>query len=835
MKLKISTKLIACFLLIGLIPMLILGGLSINRSTVAMEEQELMKMTAVKEVKATQVKSMLDRTRMDIEALSGSRFVFDAYEALRLYHNRMETPPDGPYDVTTDEYKKLWEEKGGALLDFAKSYGYEELYMICTAHGHVMYTALKGPDLGTNIGLDEDGPFRDSPLNELWQEVRESGKTEIVDFAPYAANKEQYTGFIGAAIRRPSDNKMIGVVAFRIPKEPLAEIAHERAGLGETGDVYIAGKDNGKITLRSPVPGMLAKDPSLVMGKEVDTDYLRTVFSGEKGAGEYFDSQGSLILASYMPFKYMDLDWAIVGKIDGAEAFEPIYNLRNTMIIIALIMAAIIAALGFFVSRSFSNPILSMTKAMRDLAGGDLAVDVPARGRADEIGDMSDAVQVFKETAIHTKEMEAEQKVEKRRSEAQRKAAMIQMADTFESSVGKVIQTVTSAATELQSSASQMSATAKETSSQATAVAAAAEEASTNVQTVASAAEELTSSEEEISRNVQRSSNVAGQAASQATATKKTVEEMVGEVEKIGEIVGLISDIAEQTNLLALNATIESARAGEAGKGFAVVASEVKNLANQTGRATEDISKQIAQIQGVTQAAATAINGIGATIEEIDQIASSISAAVEEQTAATTEIARNVSQASQGTSEVTRSIQTVEHAAGDTGSAANQISSAAQDLSKQAEMLREQVQQFLDKVRSDNKTNSLLAWTDDLATGNRQIDDEHKTFINMLNDYYSRMLDGEADTVTEKMLEEFSRHFNDHLDHEEQEMKRSSYPEFAQHKKSHEQFLGKLEDVKRRHDAGEDVAIEFLNYMAEWLKEHTMKYDKIFVAYLKAS
>jgi len=367
--------------------------------------------------------------------------------------------------------------------------------------------------------------------------------------------------------------------------------------------------------------------------------------------------------------------------------------IASTVIVLGLIFGVIIV-------RGTAGPVIKMTGAMGELAGGNLGVDIPAQGRGDEIGKMAAAVQIFKETAIRTKEMEEEAEEQKKRAAEEKRQAMYSMADEFEASVGGVVESVSAAATELQSSAEAMSSTAEETSVQSGAVAAASEQASTNVQTVASASEELTASISEISRQVMQSTEIAGGAVHEAERANDMVQGLAQAAGKIGEVVSLITDIAEQTNLLALNATIEAARAGDAGKGFAVVASEVKNLANQTAKATEEISSQIGGIQSATQDSVAAIQGITGTIGEISQIASAIAAAVEEQGAATQEITRNVEQASAGTTEVSSNIQGVNQAASETGHAATQISEAANELGEQSETLKLKVGQFLDQIRA---------------------------------------------------------------------------------------------------------------------------------------
>jgi methyl-accepting chemotaxis protein len=383
------------------------------------------------------------------------------------------------------------------------------------------------------------------------------------------------------------------------------------------------------------------------------------------------------------------------------EAFHDIGRLSSLMMLI-IAGIAIVLALGIAIgsARGIAVPVRAMTRVMKQLSAGDTSVVVIGQNRRDEIGEMAQSVNVFKDSMIESERLRAEQERLKEQAARERRGAVMKMADDFEGAVGSVIRIVSSAATELQSAAESMTATADRTAQQSNIVAAASDEASTNVQTVAAATEELSSSVQEISRQVAQSSAMTTEAVNDAEETNARVEKLAEAAQKIGDVVRLISDIAGQTNLLALNATIEAARAGEAGRGFAVVASEVKNLAGQTAKATEEITEQVAGIQSATDGSVRAIAGIGETIRAISNITSGIAAAVEEQSAATVEISRNIQQAAIGTGEVSSNIGAVNQAAVETGDAATQVLDAARDLSKQAEALSVEVGRFLDTIRA---------------------------------------------------------------------------------------------------------------------------------------
>ena len=349
--------------------------------------------------------------------------------------------------------------------------------------------------------------------------------------------------------------------------------------------------------------------------------------------------------------------------------------------------------------KGLARPIADLKIVMEAFARNELKAAVPGIERRDEVGDMARTVEVFKTNAIEVERLKAGLEATEKRAAEQHKIDMKKLADDFEGAVGEIIETVSSAATELEASAGTLTSTAVRSQELTTMVSTASEEASTNVQSVASATEELTSSVNEISRQVQESARMANEAVGQARKTNEHVGKLSQAATRIGDVVELINTIAGQTNLLALNATIEAARAGEAGRGFAVVASEVKALAEQTARATGEIGQQIAGIQSATHESVNAIKEISGTIEKLSEISSTIAAAVEEQGAATQEISRNVQQAAQGTTQVSSNIIDVQRGATETGSASSQVLSAAQSLSKDSNRLKLEVGKFLNSVR----------------------------------------------------------------------------------------------------------------------------------------
>jgi methyl-accepting chemotaxis protein len=409
----------------------------------------------------------------------------------------------------------------------------------------------------------------------------------------------------------------------------------------------------------------------------------------------------------------------------GAEADQLVNEAwRSLVMLLAATLVGLIAVLlaSLMAVRMLRGLLGGLAGTMEKLRDGDYDVTVPSVGRGDEIGAMARATESFRENLVRIRTLEAEQKQAEVRAAADRKAAdagevarqraaeekaaadkqaaMHRLASQFQAAVGNIVESLSSASTELEAAAGTLTQTAEVTQRLSGVVAGASAQASANVQSVAAATDEMTSSVGEIGRQMQESGKIAAEAVTQASKTDARIAALSQSAGRIGDVVKLITAIAEQTNLLALNATIEAARAGEAGRGFAVVAQEVKALAAQTAKATEDVSAQIADMQAVTRESVAAIKEICVTIGKISEISSTISHAVEEQGAATGEIARNVGAAARGTAEVATNITEVNRGAGDTGTASARVLSSAQSLSRQSSLLKVEVDKFLETVRA---------------------------------------------------------------------------------------------------------------------------------------
>ena len=388
--------------------------------------------------------------------------------------------------------------------------------------------------------------------------------------------------------------------------------------------------------------------------------------------------------------------YAGVGK---AEVNAVIFSILSKIAIASAGVLLLLGLLSTFATRKMLQPISILVGNMRDLTQGDISVEIPFRDRTNEIGNMADALAVFKDNAIERRKLMGESETEQQ-ARADRQDNIRQMISEFRGEVQGHLTAINSNADQLEATATSLNQIADATSGEANSATGASQEASANVETVAAAAEELTASIHEISRQVSDTTTIVADATDQAKSTNDRISSLADMAQKIGDVVGLISDIAEQTNLLALNATIEAARAGDAGKGFAVVASEVKSLATQTAKATGEISEQITAIQQSTGEAVDAIGAITKTMSDVNEYTSAIAGAVQQQGEATSEISLNVQKAEQGTSAVVTNMESVTSSVQETSQTAGQVLVASEDVNTQAQNLQDSVERFLENVNA---------------------------------------------------------------------------------------------------------------------------------------
>jgi methyl-accepting chemotaxis protein len=563
--------------------------------------------------------------------------------------------------------------------------------------------AYRLPKDSRRAGLSDEYQRESSRLLDLlnentatiaaWIKLQDSLVDKLFDVKAMLWNVRVTAGELGGLIN-------LAVAGVNVPADSVAQfdkaIAKTR-GIWESAKSVLEG-----VPVDGRVSAAMARGEAQFLNDGVlgpMRAMLASIVAGGKAgvSADVFNADILPRLASLLEPANLALDVAI----EQATAQRAV-ALRTLIAYAGILAAGLLIVVTAFVviARRVVRPLHVIRDRMARLADGELTIEAPYAERGDEIGALGRTMAVFRDKLTDGERLRAERADDDARAAARRRQEMHALADHFDEAVGSVVGLVASAATQLESSARTLSATAEETSAQSTSVAAASEQASANVASVASATEELSASVSEISRQVAQSAEVAGLAVTEANETTGRVKGLAIAADRIGSIVGLINTIAGQTNLLALNATIEAARAGEAGRGFAVVANEVKALADQTAKATAEISAQVGAIQEATAEAAEAIERIGSTIGRMNTITATIASAVDGQGIATVDIARNVQEASRGTADVSGSIAGVTTAAAESSAAASQVQSSAAELGRQAEVLRGEVAQFLAHVRA---------------------------------------------------------------------------------------------------------------------------------------
>lgn len=593
-------------------------------------------------------------------------------------------------------WSALHDENHPDLRFHQEENGYYDIFLI-DRNGNVVTTVFKELDFATNL---VNGQWKDTDLGKLFREVKSkpAGTIAFADFAKYAPSNDVPASFIMTSIIDPEDDKtFIGAVAFQMPIGKINELLNHNEGMGESGYMHIVGAD---YLIRNDNRFWKEGEPSGILVEEIKNASTIAALEGKSGVNILSDERGDKVFSGYSPLDFLGVRWAVMVEYSYDEGMAEVYKMRQDTIVTTFILMLVMGVLSVLYARTITRPVNGVSNTMKSLTDGEYNVEIPGLDRGDELGTMAKSVAVFKDNLIKMDEMRAEQEALKVQAERDRKAAMLKLADDFDSRTRDVVMALTEAASSMRTAAEQLNSASQQTAHASGIVASAATEADANVQTVAAATEELSASSQEIAKQVSSVANKTSQAAGEAANTSKTVGELNEYAQSVGEVVEAIRAIAEQTNLLALNATIEAARAGEAGKGFAVVADEVKKLALETGQKTDDINERVVRIQDAIRQSVEAVNRIITNVQQIDHAATSVSSAVEEQTAATGEIGRNVAEASTGTQQVSQTIQDVSRTAAETGQSAQMVLKTAEELAQIASELNTQIGSFLNEIRN---------------------------------------------------------------------------------------------------------------------------------------
>ncbi len=560
------------------------------------------------------------------------------------------------------------------------------------ASGRNVYTVFKERDFATQL---VNGRWQETNLGVLVREVlagSASATPRLADFKPYAPSADVPAGFVAIPIKGP-DGRIKGVFAIQLSINKIDKTMAPSPSNGETGENTLVGTDG-----LARNNSRFDKEPT-ILKRKIEGSQLVAAQAGKKGVVRARNAAGLASSVAYTAIEVMGIKFAVISDITRKEVTKAQGELLVRVVALILAVSAIAGFVGIWFSKTLTRPIAALTNAMRTLAAGDTDEEIPGTDREDELGEMANAVSVFRDNAMERINLEnaAKQDV---LAQSQRARTISAATESYERVAGDMLRAVAAAAAELEATAMEMTSAAERTNQMAMSVAAAAEESTVSASTAASSAESLTGSISTIQSNVAQSSDVADEAVKLSLEAQTAVGELATSAKRIGEVVELIKGIADQTNLLALNATIEAARAGEAGKGFAIVAQEVKNLASQTGNATEDIAAQIGSIRGAVEGAVKAMSRIEAVIQRINSNAMTIGQSVNTQASVTNAIAEAISQVAVSSQSVASDVSLVTETASETGAAASQVLMASRELSQQASKLDHETLEFLARVRA---------------------------------------------------------------------------------------------------------------------------------------
>ncbi|MBF0101021.1 MAG: methyl-accepting chemotaxis protein [Desulfobacterales bacterium] len=721
-RMMMRSKLVFVFLCIGLIPVLLIGGISAYLAQEALIDESFDELSALRDNKKHEAEYYFKDMLIIAEVFARSKDVIDLYNRLFEYHESTGVKPDGTYNATSEEYRKIWETDGKIVKHFIEDTSYHDALLICFAHGHVMFSVNQENELGSNLNY---GVFQDSPLAKLWKEVRKQRKMAVLDFQ-VAANREPSL-LVGYPVMK--NEEIVGIFVLELEVAAINAFMHERAGMGKTGEMYMVGPDQ---LMRSdsfldPQNHSVVNSFKNPEKGKIDTEATKAALSGITDQKMILDYRGNLVLSAYTPIQIGDLKWALLVDIDKSEIMDPVFHLIGLICIFICIITVILIFVAYNISKMITNPLLKGVDFAKRVSNGDLTSTITL-DQEDEVGilarslsDMASELRLVLTDVVDTSNNLSSTSEELSTISAQLTSSANNLTDqskTIAVAANQVSENVTIAASATEQSSSsvanianmteEMSSTfievarfSQETVNNVKAVSDASGEMSEGMTQIAAAVEELNSSLNEVSKNTAQANRISQNASKRTGDINTRMNALVNAAKQIGRVVGVIKNIADKTDMLALNATIEAASAGETGKGFAVVAGEVKELAKQSAEATEEIAGQIEQIQMSTNEAFSAINEINKIIEEIASINEMNASSIVEQTSTAGEVAKTVA----GN---VRMIKSIAKNANDSTELVRNIAKSMDEISKTAKQVAMHVDE-LSKGISDMAKSSMVS------------------------------------------------------------------------------------------------------------------------------
>jgi len=644
-KFKITHKMAIIFILVGFVPLLV-GILIVNAFVTSTLKADAIERLQVKQkAKVMEVEKWGAQHRKSIEFVAKMEIVSRRFQILKQYHDRMEVNENEPFPVNSEEYKSLWEEISPQMMEIQNQFDFYDIFIICAAHGHVMYTNAKESDLGANL---MHGDLKDSNLAKVWREAKETRKTTIIDFEPYTPSQNQYASFLATPFYNKQDGSLLGILAIQIPPDEINTFMHDRTGMGETGESYLVGKYNDKISFRNDMITM--GEGKYVFGYQIETDYIKKAIAGKTGYGIFVDSSGNDVLVVYSPLDIPGLNWACVSKINMDETLKSAIRLKNILFILLAAMGVLVVVLSRLIAGGIAKPIKQIASISDSLGEGDLTHQLNSTSR-DELGDLSRSL---------NRSMEK---------------------------LSGIIKTVQDGSNDIINSADELAVGSNDLASRTQQQAASITETTATIEEFSKAVKQNTENSVDLNTSMQSFNTTLQSNKRLVEDVSATMQEITDSSKQIDAIVNVINDISFQTNLLALNAAIEAARAGEAGRGFAVVASEVRNLAQKTAESSKTIQDIVTKNVQSTQ---QGMELVQKTTDSFGQIVTMMEELVEK----ITQISSASSEQSTGIEQINTAISQMDEVVNYNASLSEEFSASSNNLKQNAQQLQSLVEQF---------------------------------------------------------------------------------------------------------------------------------------------